>query len=213
MNAALRQKEGDVSTETNQPARGRLIALCGLKGSGKSTAAQTLAGSLPAARIRFAGPLKDMLRTFGLDDQEIEGDLKEVPSPKLCGKTPRHAMVTLGTEWGRDLIGESIWVDAWRRAVEPRLARNIDILTEDLRFPNEYEAVRALGGIVVRVTRPGLVPGEHESERHALKFAADVEIYNDGDLEDLCSYCCAQAVQEIERALRLIEATAKKAAQ
>lgn len=192
-----------MSNEVIQPARGQLIALCGLKGSGKSTAATALALALPAARVRFAGPLKDMLRTFGLNEEEIEGDLKELPSSKLCGKSPRHAMLTLGTEWGRQLIGENVWVDAWRRAVEPHLARGTNILTEDLRFPNECEAVRALGGIVVRVTRPGLVPDEHESEQHALKFIADVEIINDGDLEDLHWYCRNTALDEIAIAQRL----------
>ena len=192
-----------MTTDHTQPARGRLIALCGLKGSGKSSAASVLAEALPAARVRFAGPLKDMLRTLGLNDEEIEGSLKEEPSPKLCGQTPRHAMVTLGTEWGRQMIGEDIWVEAWKRAVRPHLERGVDILTEDLRFPNEYEAVRSLGGIVVRVTRPGLVPGDHESEQHALKFAADVEIVNDGDLSALEWYCSFVLPGEIDRAFKL----------
>ncbi len=191
-----------MSTTIEAP-RGRLIALCGLKGSGKSSAANALASVLPAARVRFAGPLKDMLRAIGLTDAEIEGELKELPSDKLCGKTPRHGMVTLGTEWGRQMIGEDIWVEAWKRSVAPHLARGVDILTEDLRFPNEYEAVRSLGGIVLRVTRPGLLPGDHESEQHALKFAADVEVCNDGDLEDLHWYCRDTVPAEIERAIRL----------
>lgn len=192
-----------MTTDHTQPARGRLIALCGLKHAGKSNAAASLAEALPAGRVRFAGPLKDMLRALGLTEEEIEGALKEEPSSKLCGKSPRHAMVTLGTEWGRQMIGEDIWVEAWKRAVRPHLERGVDVLTEDLRFPNEYEAVRSLGGIVVRVTRPGLVPGDHESEQHALKFAADVEIANDGNLADLYWYCSSVAVKEIDRAFKL----------
>ena len=192
-----------MTTDHTQPARGRLIALCGLKGSGKSSAAQVLAEALPAGRVRFAGPLKDMLRTLGLNDEEIEGGLKEEPSSKLCGQTPRHAMVTLGTEWGRQMIGEDIWVEAWKRAVRPHLERGVDVLTEDLRFPNEYEAVRSLGGIVVRVTRPGLIPGDHESEQHALKFAADIEIVNDGDLSALDWYCGHVVPREVDRAFSL----------
>ncbi len=165
--------------------RGNLVAICGLKGSGKSTLAERLALSLPAARVRFAGPLKDMLYTFGLTHEEIEGSLKEEPSAKLCGKTPRHAMLTLGTEWGRDLIGPDVWVRAWRRKAADLINSGCNVLAEDLRFPNEYEAVRLAGGVVIRVERPGVAQAAHESEAHALSFEADIVFTNDHTLDDL----------------------------
>ena len=43
-----------------------------------------------------------MLYQLGLGEAHIEGALKEVPCELLGGKTPRYAMQTLGTEWGRD---------------------------------------------------------------------------------------------------------------
>lgn len=181
--AATRQKEGDVKTE--KPI---LIGICGLKGSGKSELAKRLEVMLPAQRVRFAGPLKDMLRALGLDEDEIEGHLKEAPCDKLCGKTPRHAMLTLGTEWGREMIGQDVWLDAWRRNAMTWLRGGHNVITEDLRFPNEHEAVMKAGGIVLRIKRPGMLAGEHESERHALKFSAHIECYNDGDLDDLASW-------------------------
>lgn len=195
MSAATRQKEGDV-----QPQNPTLIAICGIKGSGKSEVAGRLEGQLSAQRIRFAGPLKDMLRVLGLTDHEIEGHLKEEPCEKLCGRTPRHAMITLGTEWGRDLIGPSIWSRAWERRAAWALAGGANVLTEDLRFPNEYDAVRRLGGLVLRVLRPGVVAGEHESEAHALSFPADIQCYNDGNLDDLDYWITHILPGEIARA-------------
>ena len=97
-----------------------LIALTGLAGSGKTTAADYLVKAHGFACISFAGPIKSMLRTLGLtaleDIEEVfEGEGKEKPNRLLCGKSPRFAMQTLGTEWGRDLIGPDLWVNAWNR--------------------------------------------------------------------------------------------------
>ena len=87
----------------------RLIAFCGYMGSGKSFAADYLIEKYGYTRVKFAGPLKDMLHTMGLTEEEIEGGDKDKPSDLLCGRTPRWAMQSLGTEWGRECIGENLW--------------------------------------------------------------------------------------------------------
>lgn len=145
-----------------------LIGLIGRKGSGKDTAALTLLGR-GYQNVKFAGALKDMLRTFlayqGLDpetvERMVEGDLKEVPTPYLCGQTPRHAMQTLGTEWGRDLIASDVWVTS---AIN-RTSGKPSVLT-DVRFPNERDAIYSAGGICIGITADWIkpTPGEHESE-------------------------------------------------
>lgn len=88
----------------------KLLGITGKAGSGKTTASDHLV-SLGWTRVKLAGPFKDMLRAIGLTDQHLEGDLKEAPCDLLCGQTPRHAMVTLGTEWGRDMIGGDFWTE------------------------------------------------------------------------------------------------------
>jgi hypothetical protein len=60
-----------------------ILGLSGLAGSGKSTAAMHLVKNRGWARVRFAGPLKDMCRALGLSEDEIEGSLKEVACRKL----------------------------------------------------------------------------------------------------------------------------------
>ncbi len=180
-----------------------LIGICGLKGSGKSTVAKRLEVALSARRVRFVSPMKDMLRALGLTEEEIEGSLKETSCDKLCGQTPRHAMITLGTEWGREMIGGDLWANAWQRSARAYLASGQNVITEDLRFPNERDALVGAGGIVLRVTRPGAALGEHESERHALKFAAHIECYNDGDLEDLAYWVDNVLPAELDRAVAI----------
>lgn len=165
-----------------------ILGFCGLAGSGKSTAAQMVVDFEPdCARVRFAGPLKAMMRALGLTEAEIEGDRKETPCDLLGGRTPRYAMQTIGTEWGRDLISPDIWVAAWRREVARLRAAGVrHIVVDDVRFVNEASAIWAEGGAIVRLMRPGAASASgagHASE--SLGFPWDYEIANSGGLEAL----------------------------
>lgn len=174
----------------------RLIGLAGYKGSGKSTAAKYLREEKGFRVVPMASVLKDMLATFGLSERQIHGDLKEEPDPGiLCGKSPRWAMQTLGTEWGRELIGDDVWIRAWWAKVE-REAAYCDSVSprpgmlkaccDDVRFANEAEFIRSKGGIIAMIERPGHEGGEHASEQ--LPFQPDHLIRNDGPVRDLHNY-------------------------
>lgn len=157
----------------------RVVALTGAAGSGKSTAADYLIRHHGYERVKFAGPLKDMMRAIGLGDEQIEGGEKEEPNNLLCGKTPRYAMQTLGTEWGRNCMGDDFWVKLWRS----RAAQHSRVVVDDLRFPNEAEAVRSLGGVIVKLEGRGGIAGGHESEKGCGTWDGVVE--NDGCVTDL----------------------------
>lgn len=168
----------------------RTVGFCGAAGAGKSTAADRLVKHWRFNRVRFAGPLKAMMLALGLSAEQVDGALKEVPTPLLCGRTPRQAMQWLGTEWGRDLIGGSLWIEAWRASVErvggfhvPGEGWRRLIVADDVRFANEAQAIRDRGGIVVRLDRDGAGStsgGDHASERP--DFEPDRIIRNTGDL-------------------------------
>lgn len=158
-----------------------IVAFTGYAGAGKSTAAKVLLAT-GFTHHPFTGPLKSMLMSFGLTYAELWGDRKDVPCDRLCGQTPRHAMQALGIEWGRNLIGESVWLDAWERALS---SFSRPVVVDDLRFPNEYLTLAKHGALVVRIDRPGLVRDEHVSESHVDDFGHDIRFTNDGTQRDL----------------------------
>ncbi|MBB5414081.1 deoxynucleotide monophosphate kinase family protein [Paraburkholderia atlantica] len=181
----------------------QVIALVGNAGAGKSTVADYLIAEHGYHRVKFAGPLKNMLRAIGLDDEEIEGSRKEQPCELLCGKTPRHAMVTLGTEWGRDLIGPEFWTGLWEEEVCAHLNSGLSVVVDDCRFPNELEAVKRRRGEAWHIVRPAhggsSLPG-HRSEGALSEFYADMRtVANTGWIEDLHSK--VRQIMELAEAL------------
>lgn len=163
-----------------------LIGLTGLAGSGKSVVADVLINEFGFNRVKFADPLKNMLRTLMRDmgyceddvERSVEGDLKEAEIPEI-GVTMRHLMVTLGTEWGRDAVRPDLWTRLW----EARADSFTDVVVDDVRFPNEVALIRQRGGMIWRIERHGLVSSGHVSER--LEVEPDVTLFNDTDLSAL----------------------------
>jgi Deoxynucleotide monophosphate kinase len=166
-----------------------LIGITGGKGSGKDT----FAGALNFYNLKMADPLKDMLRAMyqstGFDlegiERKLEGDLKEEPCEILSGKTPRHAMQTLGTEW-RDMIDQTLWSNIFHQRARGLIRTGIPIACTDVRFHHEVNVIRELGGTMVRVHRPGLENRDvHISELEMESLEVDTTVYNVGSIEDL----------------------------
>nr|WP_145994466.1 hypothetical protein [Mesorhizobium loti] len=141
---------------------------------------------------KFAGPLKDMLRAyyksqgvFGTElERRIEGDLKEEPCKYLNGRTPRHAMETLGTEWGRICMGDTFWIEAWERLLDliPGTA-----VVDDCRFDNEAAAIHLNGGKIIKL-KPVVrrrKKSSHVAEAGISDKLVDHVIVNDGTILDL----------------------------
>jgi hypothetical protein len=157
-------------------------------GSGKTTLAAAMRGH-GFVRVPFAGPLKSMLRALlaetgaepSLAAEMLDGTLKETQSPLLCGRTPRLALQTLGTEWGRSLMAPNFWVEIWRQRVALELSRGHNVVADDMRFPNEAEVVRQMGGMTVRIDRPGTsTTTAHASEGGLDVWDFDLRLLNDG---------------------------------
>ena len=150
-----------------------IIAISGPAGSGKTELARILCQDHGFTRVRFAGALKAMLLALpGVEREHVDGPttVKETPLDALGGRTPRHAMQTLGTQWGRGLMGVDFWLRVWRAG----LPEGADVVVDDLRFDNEADLVRELGGVVVELRRyvgPNLLEysGEHASEQGVSK--------------------------------------------
>ena len=161
-----------------------VIGLSGKAGSGKTTAATFLNKTHRYARLKFADPMKDMARALGLCDEHLEGNLKEKPCELLGGKSPRYLLQTLGTEWGRNLMDQDFWVRIWTRKAIGLLSDHGKLVVDDVRYQNEANAVRALGGVIIRLesfSTNEILP--HTSE--SLDFKHDFTIYNNEDLNHL----------------------------
>lgn len=166
------------------------VGLTGLKGSGKDTAAKVLKAA-GYEEVKMAGGLKAMIRSFlyyqGVDslvvERMVEGDLKEEPTEFLGGKSPREFMQLLGTEFGRDLIHEDLWVDAWKR----RAAKIDKTVTTDIRFPNEAKALAEAGGKLYRIERDtdANIYSLHDSEKHIPYLPVAGIIDNHGTVGEL----------------------------
>ena len=164
----------------------KLIGLCGYAQSGKSTIAEYLVNTYGYRRIRFADGLKNMLRVIGLTKEQIDGNEKEIPLDLLCGRTPRYAMQMLGTEYGRNLIGQDIWVNIWAKEVRESTC---SVVVDDVRFPNEFNKVKELNGYTVKIIRPGYGPlNNHPSETSLENVHYDMTVHNDGTKEGLYQY-------------------------
>lgn len=164
-----------------------VVGFYGKAYSGKSTAANLLVKHEGYHKVAVADPLKNMLIALGLTHNDVYGlgDSKVTPNSLLGGKTPRHAMITLGTEWGRDLIDPDIWVNALRKLILE--SKHDKFVIEDLRFDNEVELVRSLGGLVLGISRTGQIePSKgHRSEAHDFVKHGISVIVNDGTIAEL----------------------------
>lgn len=105
-------------------------------------------------------------------------------------------MQKLGTEFGRGFIGDSFWVNAWKKQVAECMA--VGVVTDDCRFENEALAVRELGGIVVKLHRNGVVCGEHPSESSVKKILPDYIYDNSRSVEYMRDWLEKLATGRIE---------------
>lgn len=182
-----------------------VIGFQGLAGSGKSTAALMLAREFGFARKPFAYPIKAMLAALGVPKENLEGSRedKEQRLDVLNGYTARYAMQTLGTEWARGHLGEDFWINWWKRGADEIPG---DIVADDVRFPNEVDLIRSMGGTVVRLRREGA--GDRINPIHAseqlYQLPYDKMILNNGDEETLRT-ALAALVDEV-RAYRKVKA-------
>ena len=119
--------------------------------SGKDTVADYLIENYGFKRLAFADALKEGCRhIFELNDEQLYGELKEVEDD-YWGVTPRYILQKVGTECMRDGYSEDIWVKAVGKKIHSDKTSNWVIT--DCRFPNEADAVKEWGGLVVRLDR------------------------------------------------------------
>jgi hypothetical protein len=147
----------------------KLIGLVGYAGAGKDAAAAGLV-SVGWQRIAFADPLRKMLLAINPKiPSQVSASAHVAEFVAAVGwdtakKHPevRRLLQAIGTEAVRNIIGPDTWVELARRDI---LASDRAVVLTDVRFENEAAMIKSIGGVLIRVTRPGVGPvNDHISD-------------------------------------------------
>lgn len=160
-----------------------IVGLSGYARSGKDTVAGLL---IDYERRAFADVLRQALYVLNpyLGNGLTVADVVDEYGWEVAksGDEVRRLLQVLGTEVGRKMIDNDIWVTMATKDLNP----GDKIVFADVRFPNEAQAIKDLGGQVWRIERPGITAvNAHASETAMNGWSFDAIITNDGTLEDL----------------------------
>lgn len=153
-----------------------LIGVTGAAHSGKDSVARYLQEHHGFFQYAFATPIKTAARVLvpprcrdWMDSEEKKND--KLPGLKVSA---REIYQLLGTEFGRDMIADDIWLQHFD-AIWWDISHNSDfsgLVISDVRFENEAKHLRSLGGKIIRVTREGLDLSD-DFRRHASEAGFD----------------------------------------
>lgn len=185
-----------------------ILGIAGKKRHGKDVISSVMSEHYGIHRIAFADELKRIaMHLWGLTFEQVYGDdLKEVEDPRW-GLSPRVFLQRLGTQVGREIHPET-WVRFTLNTIQKAFQGEPVLLPDlinrefrefrfdaghahtwsipDARFPSEASAIRAIGGLVIKVVRPSLISNDtHASETEVDNIVGDINILNDGSVEDL----------------------------
>jgi len=174
------------------------MAFTGPAGAGKTTLAEAVAKELSKQGITvlilpFAKPLKEFALRLGWNGKKDQKG--------------RQLLQLLGTDIGRNLIDDNIWVKHWANEVEgfvaKQNAKKIVVLCDDLRFNNEAKAILDRDGTIINISGRTSIPektsrqkalfwltfghfgrtaADHPSEAGIEPNFIDVEVDNSGDM-------------------------------
>lgn len=154
-----------------------MIGLSGRAGAGKSYVAWSLLRMLNYWAIRgsFAAELR----------WEIEAALGLDQSASVLWAKPTSPEVRRLLQWWGTDFRRAEDPDYWVKKAMARYEKApLPVVFDDVRFPNEADAIRANGGLLVRVLAPievreqrlGTLPPEHASETAMDYYPVDMHI-------------------------------------
>ena len=165
-----------------------IIALAGRKQSGKTSACEFIQSVYAqivgrnSSIYNFADPLKKMcIDIFGLTHEQCYGtddnknELVNCVWPDTENRmTAREVLQYIGTDVFRK-IQYNVWADATIRSIH-----NEDLplaLIADCRFPNEVEAIKKAGGLIIKLNR-----NKYDSS-HPSETSLDVKNYDHSNFD------------------------------
>ena len=159
-----------------------IIGISGWARSGKDTIADYMVKTHGFKKLSFGQAVKDSLYALN------PGSLKEAVDKDgwdIVKQDPevRRLLQRMGTEVGRNLYGEDFWVNQTFKNIE---SEDYDFVIPDVRFKSEANEIKKRGGVIIRVSRSGVVaPNDHISEHDLDNYKFDAIIENNGSLDEL----------------------------
>ena len=144
----------------NMPA---LIGIHGQQRTGKGTIANYLASAYGYKIIKFAEPIREMIRPLlrraGIPESKIENYfeddvLKETPIPLLGNRSTRHLMRCVGLQF-RDAVDVKLFQYLAEGEITKQLQAGNRVAIDALRFPHELEFLKSQEAQLWWVERPG----------------------------------------------------------
>jgi hypothetical protein len=162
----------------------QVIGISGYARSGKDTIAEKLA-EVGYARASFADAIREALYRLNptIGDEPLKSRVDRL-GWEITKSIPevRELLQRFGTEVGRDMFGDTIWIDY----LFDSLPDGSKIVIPDVRYPNEADAITDLGGAVWRVEREGVkAVNAHISDSAMDNYPFKIIAYNNGTIEEL----------------------------
>ena len=181
-------------------AHQRIIGLAGPKGSGKDLACQLIIQSFGDnwERVAFADPIKNTVANLFHIGRDLNSQLKQQFQTQTLDTIKRLQTVSLidnntgqryGEFTGRDLIRDIGMLmrgyddTQFNEYVKNKITSNPNVnwIITDVRFENEIELIRQLGGKIIEIDRPGYTYDGHITESGVVK--GDYHVLNNGTVE------------------------------
>jgi hypothetical protein len=188
-----------------------IIGLAGKKGSGKDTVANHWVSEGGFISMSFARPMKaSAAAALGCTVEQLEA-AKNDPNAKITFTAPRigravsgwgqpvvsqitvrEYLQLFGTEAHRDIpeFGVSVWTDMMVANIQAEVKRSGHKLfvIPDARFENEQRTIKAMGGYIIVVNRPGTDQEDAHASEVVEHGVTDFYIENAGTMADLYDY-------------------------
>lgn len=199
-----------------------LIGIAGKMGHGKTTLANVALGKFPnSTRVGFGDQVKEEIYTWLLSSevniskellwgtQEDKLRVVAIPFAYIGAEKKEYNLLDFGEYdkeshsflitirsllqwWGTDYRrrqDNKYWVKAWLNKINPFGTTLVD----DVRFEDEAEFIRDLGGYLIKVDRPDIISKSGHASETALDNYPyfDFIISNDTSLEEYKQACAA----------------------
>jgi len=132
--------------------------------------------------VHFADALKEAARELCiLDEDQTDTQAGKLTVIPWLGITVRELLQKLGT-----CVREGIDEDFWIKCLFARIEGWNTVIIADVRYPNEAQAIKDRGGVIIRINRDGAGAGDHHSETSLDDydgFACTID--NNGTYEEL----------------------------